>query len=176
MIQKYKDLNEFHHSTDPWGYEINPEDEKRKQILLSEIPPESYGGVLDIGCGQGFITRDLPGTSILGIDISSNAISHANKYASEKVKFDCASVFELDRKGINQKFDLIVITGVMYSQYIGRSEILIYEQIDRILEDNGVLVSVHIDEWYKSRFPYLLEKQYYYGYREYTHCLEVYRK
>ena len=56
-IQDLKELEEWHKQQDPWSYENDPEDLKRKNILLSEIPAGTYDNVLDIGCGQGFITR-----------------------------------------------------------------------------------------------------------------------
>ena len=74
------------------------------------------------------------------------------------------------------EFDLVIITDVMYPQYIGNSLNLIYLIIDKILRKRGTLISVHINEWYKARFPYLLLREYFYNYREYTHRLEVYVK
>ena len=61
MIQSSDDLDKWYGQADPWGYESNPDDLKRKALLLSELPVKDYQRVLDIGCGHGFITRDLPG-------------------------------------------------------------------------------------------------------------------
>lgn len=176
MIQKYSELNKFHEVSDPWAYEQTEGDKKRKQILLSEIPSKKFLNVLDIGCGQGFVTRDLPGAKVLGLDISENAIAHAKKYESDRMAFKSGSVFELNNLLKDEKFDLVIITGVLYPQYIGRSEVLVYDQVDKVLSPDGILISVHIDSWYSARFPYLLNKQVFYEYREYTHCLEVYYK
>lgn len=175
MIQSKKELDEFHEKDDPWGYETNKDDKKRKEILLSELPDFEYENVLDIGCGQGFITKDLPGKNIYGVDISHTAIEFANKISVENLTFKQGSIFEIDTL-FNKKFDLIIITGVLYPQYIGNSNSLIYLLIDKILNKNGVLVSVHIDSWHKSQFPYLKTKQAYYDYRQYTHNLEIYIK
>jgi len=151
------------------------DDRVRKSVLLSELPQRGYQNTLDIGCGQGFVTRDLPGEHILGVDISDEAINRARSIQDSRLEFKQLSLFELTNE-LDMQFDLIVITGVLYSQYIGRAHNLVYHVIDSILADNGILVSVHIDSWYSARFPYLMLKQHYYPYREYTHRLEVYVK
>ena len=175
-LQPINELEQWHTKPDPWGYETNPDDRSRKSILLSEIPRRPYARVLDIGCGQGFVTRDLPGDQIVGVDISQEAINRAQERPTPRVSFRKGSLFELPTLFTGEKFDLIVITGVLYSQYIGHSNSLVYLCIDSLLAENGVLVSVHIDQWYNSRFPYLLIKNIFYQYREYTHNLEVYAK
>ena len=175
-IQPIIDLEKWHKKKDPWGYEKSSEDRKRKNILISEIPSRKYKRVLDIGCGQGFITKDLPGENIIGVDISRQAILHAKKINKKGMKFVEGSLYEFDVLFKGKSFDLIIITGVLYPQYIGNSNNLIYKIIDDLLVENGILVCVHIDDWYKSRFPYLLVNQNIYDYKEYLHRLEVYVK
>lgn len=176
MIQSKTELDLFHSSKDPWCYENNNEDMIRKEILLNEIPKQQYKNVLDIGCGQGFITRHLPGENIWGVDLSQNAIEFAKKNSTDnKIKFIQGSIFEIDEL-VNLKFDLVVITGVLYLQYIGNSSSLIYLLIDKVLAAKGTLISVHINEWYNCQFPYLRTKQAFYNYREYIHNLEIYIK
>lgn len=176
MIQSKKELELFHIDKDPWGYENNTEDLNRKRILLHEIPDRTYENVLDIGCGQGFLTKHLPGEKICGIDISQSAIDHAKQnITDDKFCFRQASIFDIGKK-VSFKFELIIITGVLYEQYIGDSSSLIYLLVDKILEKNGILISVHINEWYNCQFPYLKIKQLFYKYREFTHNLEIYIK
>lgn len=176
MLQSKKDLDLFYSNPDPWGYEINNEDQIRKEILISEIPDRKYKNVLDIGCGQGFITRFLPGENIRGIDLSENAIAFAKKNITiNKFNFIQGSVFEAD-KLFDCKFDLIIITGVLYPQYIGNSSSLVYLLIDKILNPCGILITAHINEWYNCQFPYMKIKQTFYSYREYIHNFEIYIK
>lgn len=174
-IQTIDELEKFYKQNDPWQYETIPDDQKRKEILLSEIPNKSYKKVIDIGCGQGFITRNLPGSKVVGVDISSNAIERAKIQQTNRIDFICASIFELS-KIFTQEFDLILITGVLYSQYIGESHNLVYRIIDGLLLDNGILVCCHINSWYTARFPYLMLESSFFKYREYTQRLEVYIK
>lgn len=174
MLQKIEDLEQWYKTEDPWGYNNNSHDTFRKEILFNEIPKIEYENVLDIGCGQGFITKDLLGKNLYGVDISESAI----KYAKENcpgVNFQLGSIFEID-KLFDFQFDLIIITGVLYPQYIGNSCSLIYLLIDKILKKNGILVSVHINEWYSAQFPYFKINQLFYDYREYIHNLEIYTK
>lgn len=175
MIQNREEIEKWHKNKDPWNYNDNKDDAKRKEILLSEIPNKKYLNVLDIGCGQGFITKDLPGDNIFGVDISQSAIKFATKISDDRLKFKQASIFEID-KLFKVKFDLIIITGVLYPQYIGNSSSLIYLLIDKILNTNGILVSVHINDWYQLQFPFFKLKQLYYDYRQYIHNLEIYSK
>lgn len=174
-MQDLNALESWYQCDDPWGYESNPDDAKRVDVLLSELPSGHYRRVLDIGCGQGFVTRKLPGDEVLGMDVSATAIERAQRLESGRLKFMQCSLFNAGQLS-GPRFDLIVITGVLYPQYIGRSLPIIYRIVDQLLEDDGVLVSVHIDEWYRARFPYLLLREHCYSYREYTHRLEVYVK
>lgn len=176
MLQPLDELEQWHKRRDPWEYRDNSDDQKRKHILLSEIPERKYKNVLDIGCGQGFITRALPGKKILGVDVSKNAIANARKQTKKKnISFKVGNILNLDKE-IEGKFDLIVITGVLYPQYTNNSNNLIYLIIDKLLAKNGILATVHIDEWYSARFPYLMLGQRFYSYLEFTHRLEVYIK
>ena len=51
--------DEYGEESDPFGYENDPEDQKRLAILLGLIPEERISRVLDLGCGNGFITSNI---------------------------------------------------------------------------------------------------------------------
>lgn len=176
VLQPLDELEEWYEKPDPWEYENNPDDLNRRAMLLSVLPKREYRRVLDIGCGDGFVTVRLPGREIIGTDISANAIRHAVKNKPSHIAYFQHSLFDLPGQGWDESFDLIVITGVLYPQYIGNSESLTYVIIDDLLQSGAHLVSCHIDEWYKARFPYITLRREYYPYREYTHVLEVYQK
>jgi trans-aconitate methyltransferase len=175
MLQSISELEAWHRASDPWGYETHRDDRLRKNILLAELPDRGYERVLDIGCGQGFVTRDLPGEHVTGIDVSAEAIAKALSLRDEGHDFRQESIFDLSPPP-ESGYDLIVITGVLYPQYIGHSQTLIYYIIDTQLAHGGILASVHVDQWYRARFPYLMLREHLYGYREFTHRLEVYEK
>ena len=169
-------MEKWYEKPDPWGYESNKEDLTRRAMLLSVIPQKRYERVLDIGCGDGFITQRLPGESIIGVDLSANAIAHAQSRKLSHIEFLQKSIFELPETEWNHCFDLIIITGVLYPQYIGKGHLLVYTIIDELLKPGGHLICAHIFEWYKCRFPYITITREYYRYREFSHILEVYVK
>lgn len=179
MIQSQDELEEWYSSEDPWNYENNLEDIKRRDALLFSLPDKKYNNVLDIGCGNGFITKRLPGKNIIGVDISEKAIKQAKKHnakGSKKITYFAGDFFNLTTILKTKKFDLIIITGVLYPQYIGKAKILTTIIIDELLNKGGILASVHIDEWEHTQFPYLKIKQRYYDYRDFIHDLQVYIK
>lgn len=180
-LQPLDELEDFYKAQDdPWGYEENQSDANRKAVLLGELIKLSKPKrVLDIGCGHGFITRDLPGEQIVGVDISEGAIKQARKMSGRpNCRYEVGDIFELTPESLDEPegFDMIVITGVLYPQYIGNAKTTVYAIIDKLLRPGGTLVSVHIGEWYTARLPYILEKELTYSYRDYQHYLEVYRK
>ncbi len=173
-LQDIEELEKWHQRKDPWGYESNPDDTLRKEILLSAIPDKTYQQVLDIGCGQGFVTVDLPGNFILGVDISKNAISFAKKKENDRIKFATSSIYSMSKS--EKRFDLVILSGVCYPQYVAQSKTLIYLIVDKILNQNGILISFHIKDWYDLNFPYFKLKNTIHHFSDYDRLLEVYCK
>ncbi len=176
VLQPIDELEQWYEKPDPWHYETNPDDLNRRAMLLGALPKREYESVLDIGCGDGFITKRLPGKRVMGIDVSSNAIRWARQNAPQHITYEQHSLFDIPELEWENAFDLVVATGVFYPQYLAQSKKLVYEIVDRVLVPGGILVSVHIHEWYALRFPYVTLHREYYSYREYTHILEVYQK
>ena len=178
VLQPLDEIEQWYDKPDPWNYESNRSDQVRRANLLSVVPRKRYRRILDIGSGDGFITGRLPGDEVIGVDISNRAIQLAkDKFRDQShLSFYPLSLFELPEAGWAHSFDLIVITGVLYPQYIAEGEQLAFSILDDLLVPGGHLLSVHIDEWYRFRFPYLTLHREYYSYREYSHHLEVYLK
>lgn len=178
-IQTSSELDQFYEDGDPWGYDTHPDDAKRKYELFAALPVRPYSRALDIGCGNGFITLDLPATEVLGIDLSERAIMWAqqrmqNFKKGAQISFKAMSVFDLDVSRFG-KFDLIVVTGVFYPQYIGDAFSTIAANLIEMIEPGGIIVTCHIYEWYRRRLPLSLLDTAVYTYREYTHRLEIFR-
>lgn len=175
-IQETGAIEEFYTSSDPWNYDKTPDDQTRIEMLLSELPKQSYERVLDIGCGNGFLTAHLPGKEIIGVDVSEKALNWAQKRCSDsRYSFRQAGIFDLHPEQLGT-FDLIVITGVLYPQYIGNALELTRLRIDSILRPSGILMHAHIIGWFKGGFRYDSISTHVYKYREYHHLLETYRK
>lgn len=169
-------LDRFYKNADPWGYFTNPQDLSRKRIIANECARYKFSRVLDIGCGNGFITESVAAYELVGIDISESAIAEARSRSSaSNVSYKKGSIFDLPSLNLGM-FDAVIITGVLYRQYIGNAHPLVYMLVDQVLRKDGILISVHIDDWYLARFPYPLIRTLRYSYRHYIHLLEVYRK
>lgn len=97
-----EDLEQFYKQEDPWDYQTTEDDQKRKDIILSYLKPAKRA--LDIGCGEGWITKDLPAKEIHGIELSDNA---ASRFPENVIR---VSEPEGD-------YDLITAMGVMYKEY-----------------------------------------------------------
>lgn len=178
-IQTSDELDRFFSVFDPWGYEGNGEDDRRVAQMLSALPELSFDRVLDVGCGSGYLTVCLPGRKVVGIDLSPNAVHWAVKRAQRcglsHVAFEVGSIFELSAFS-QESFDLIVVTGVLYRQYIGHASVAVMDGLMRLLKPGGHLVHAHIEEWFELSFPMSRIERKTYPYRDYFHLVEVYRK
>ena len=177
-LQSKNELDEFWAKPDPWEYETTSDDEVRVARLLSVLPHREYERTLDVGCGNGFLTHRLPGREVVGVDISEAAVEWARRRVAdrpdaERFTFAPASVFDLD-PAAHGTFDLIVITGVLYPQYIGNAFTVVTELVRAIARPMGILASVQIDQWFPHRFPFTSLAISVDAYREYTHRLEVF--
>jgi 2-polyprenyl-3-methyl-5-hydroxy-6-metoxy-1,4-benzoquinol methylase len=176
LLQDKGELEDFYSSSDPWSYDTTTDDHARIEMLISELPKRPFERVLDIGCGNGFLTSQLPGKEIVGIDVSEKALGWARKRCQEsRYSFYRTGIFELSADKLGT-FDLIVVTGVLYPQYIGHALELARIKINEVLRPSGMLVHAHIFGWFKGGFRYDNISTHVYKYREYHHLLETYQK
>ncbi len=115
-------------------------DIKRLQFILktlkSNLPPQAV--VLDVGCGNGVISRSLgeAGYNVYGIDVSEKAITKAiqlNKFPN--VNFDVISAEQLIAEG--KKYDAIICSEVL--EHLNKPENLLMT-LYHSLTDAGVLI------------------------------------
>ncbi len=85
---------------------------------LSALRQESValapkGRIVDIGCGDGKLTSQLPGDSreVVGLDISLEAIKRAKEHERENLKF---SVHNIERDPLMGDNSLIICEDVLY--------------------------------------------------------------
>lgn len=176
MIQDPKEIEASYLTADPWGFQSNPDDQNRKAEILracAVYAPESglYDRAIDLGAGEGWITKDLPSHEIHGYEISQNA----------KRRFP-PNV--LDCRVPTGKFDLILMTGVMYFHYD-------YERLLKIADLHSakgtIIVTCNIAEWeVKLReiatdnvnagcwLGFKQKQVDFFKYREYEQCLRVF--
>lgn len=103
--------------------------------------------VADAGCGPGKTTYTLhkliqPGGMAVGIDISEERISYAQKhYKSEGIEFRCNDISKpLDELGM---FDFIWVRFVL--EYYRSSSFEIVKNISKILKPGGILCLIDLD-------------------------------
>lgn len=160
MIQLKDDLERWYNSPDPWGYVHNPHDIERKNKILKLLEEHApFDRALDVGAGEGWITKDLPAKKIYGYEISDTA---ASRFPENIRRYKYRDTDETE-------FDLVLCTGCFYRQYD-------YEQLHEMVLDHakGIILTCHIKSWeiplpmydpiYVEEFPY----------REYTEILKIY--
>ncbi len=90
-------------------------DDTRSPVIVNSV--ERYarkGRVLDLGCGAGYLASHLNPDcfeSYLGVDISSEAISKAQKRKTEKINFEVGDIQDYKCK---EEYDLIVFEESLY--------------------------------------------------------------
>ncbi len=118
----------------------NYSDIKRLKFILTSLdahtPPN--GSVLDVGCGNGLITRSIgkAGYQVRGIDISTKAINKAREIGHPaNVSFDVVSAEELSVS--SHQYDAVLCSEVL--EHLADPGSLL-EVLYRSLKDNGVLI------------------------------------
>lgn len=81
---------------DAWGYLKNPLHAERLARILARVPAEISGTVLEVGCAEGFVTRQLStrATQVVACDLSAEAIQRAQKYCEGlgNLQFHCVDI------------------------------------------------------------------------------------
>ena len=178
-IQGKAELDDFYVTADPWDYDSTRDDTERAARVLSALPVRPYRRTIDIGCGNGFLTVRLPGDQVLGVDLSERAVEWARQRAAREapdrdLRFESRSLFDLN--AVDGDFDLVVVTGVLYPQYIGKATAVVTEILKALVAPGGVLMTVHIDAWARYRAPFTTLAISVDPYREYFHRLEVFQR
>jgi SAM-dependent methyltransferase len=90
---------------------------RKYEVLASLIPTGPYERVLDLGCGQGLLTRRLTAHAgeVVGIDVSESAIRQARRINADKpnARFQTLDLLDLPVE-IDGTFDLVVAADVLY--------------------------------------------------------------
>jgi ubiquinone/menaquinone biosynthesis C-methylase UbiE len=146
---RYFDEHSTEYAVEHYERPINGAKWHRHQILLEDIkslklPQDSQ--VLDLGCGPGFLARDLAGIGIggVGMDSSQSMINYCTReaqregIADSQWRFVVGDAEKLPFK--EETFDVVVASGLI--EYLPTDESILRE-IQRVLKPGGyALLSV----------------------------------
>jgi 2-polyprenyl-3-methyl-5-hydroxy-6-metoxy-1,4-benzoquinol methylase len=115
-------------------------DRKRLQFIVDNLSGAipANGQILDVGCGNGVISRHLGqfGYQVLGIDISEKTIAVArSKNALPNVQFEAISAESLTAQG--KQYDAVICSEVL--EHLDNPSLLL-RTIYQSLKDNGLLI------------------------------------
>lgn len=162
------ELEQVYDKPDPWGYQTNIADVKRKRIILDIL--RLYGPferALDIACGEGWITKDIPARMIYGMEASKQAME---RWDNKIIPW---------QRLVNE-FDLVMITGALYENYDWQSFI---DQINEVSTKYILTCNIADREFPKAiegiqgeliqlnHFPYFRSEQ-----EQFTQRLRVYKR
>ena len=110
--------------------------------LLDACSPVSGQDVLDLGCGQGWFSRQLArqGARVVGIDWSTRLIAHARQHEASQplgITYETLDAAEVARRFVAESFDLI--TACMSIMDMPRPD-LVLASARALLRDHGRLV------------------------------------
>jgi hypothetical protein len=100
-----ENLEDFYADPDPWRFQETPDDAERKAKILAALTPYGmFDMALDLGAGEGWLTRDLPAYVRDGYELSDTAAARFPHFVNRVLH-------------PSNKYDLVVATGVLYPQY-----------------------------------------------------------
>ncbi len=132
MPQSKQDLERWYETKpDPWDYKRHEDDLERKCKILAKIVriEPGFRRLLDLGAGEGWITKDIPAEYRYGYELSDTA----------------AARFPENVKRVKKPegwYDLVVATGVLYPQYDWQTMVSLMQ-----IHARRIIVTCNIKSW-----------------------------
>ncbi|MBC7967317.1 MAG: class I SAM-dependent methyltransferase [Fuerstia sp.] len=130
---------------DAWGYLKNPLHSERLARILARVPAKISGTVLEVGCAEGFVTRQLSprATQVVACDLSAEAIQRAQRFCDglSNLQFHCVDIrHRIPANDVH----VCLVSDVIY--YLSAREIREFSiELSRRMSDTGLLVIAN--EW-----------------------------
>ena len=110
--------------------------------LLALLKVRPGLNVIDLGCGTGELTSKLanilPDSTVLGLDSSSEMLSHSVNFSTPQIKFECRSIE--DQLLMDTKWDLVFSNAAI--QWVENHEVLLPKIISTIKENGQLLIQL----------------------------------
>lgn len=137
-----KIINSWKKNVDPWIRAVRDHEIETRQLVTNKaivdailyLSPKS---VIDIGCGEGWLVRELVGRGVntLGIDVIREFVESAKKENSGRYRV--LNYDELSYQTLGERFDMIVCN---FSLFGSKSVESVFHSTAEVLNPNGVLV------------------------------------
>ena len=115
---------------------------KKEFKLIEGLPLKKNAKVLDIPCGQGYLSVELAkkGFQITGVDYSLSALNIAKEWAAKNKVSPVFIKQDIRFLKIKEKFDAILTLGNSFGYFTGAENEKVIENISRLLKPNGFFV------------------------------------
>ena len=144
-MKKFSDqkiIDSWSKNAHPWMTAVHEGEIKSRLLItnkaiINTVLARNPKTVLDVGCGEGWIIRELnkAGIKSLGIDVVPELIEYANKQGNGRFKI--LSYQELSSEVIKEKFDLIVCN---FSLLGYESVNHVFKQAPSLLNNGGSMI------------------------------------
>ena len=123
---------------------LNDEDTYQKKVILPNLLRilniKKGDRILDVGCGQGYFSREMAaiGAEVKGIDISKELISIAKSKEMKNVSYVVGSASDPLPFETSYFDKAIIVLALQNIQDVGK----VFEEIARVLKKEGSLIVV----------------------------------
>ena len=133
----------FFDDGDPFGFDVNPEEQLKFRRTLEVCGEQGRGSVLELGCAVGSFTEVLApaARAVLAVDVSQAAVEQVRRRLAAHAHVR-AQALSIPEAFPDEDFDLVVASDVLYYLPVDRLRHCV-ARIERSLTAGGAFVPVH---------------------------------